>query len=61
MPQSRTDVQIPFEIVCGRGEGFPEWSAYQWLETNPMNVPTEREVYVLNDHLPVYRMLLERI
>jgi len=38
-----------------------EWSAYQWLETNPMNVPTEREVYVLNDHLPVYRMLLERI
>ena len=31
-----------------------------WLETNPFNVPTERELYVLGQNLPVYRALFEK-
>lgn len=31
-----------------------------WLATNPLNVPTERELYVLGQNLPVYRVLLEK-
>jgi tRNA (guanine-N7-)-methyltransferase len=32
----------------------------EWLETNPFNVPTERELYVLGQNLPVYRALFEK-
>ena len=28
-----------------------------WLDTNPLAVPTERELYVLEQNLPVYRAL----
>lgn len=31
-----------------------------WLDANPLPVPTERELYVLNQHLPVYRALYEK-
>ncbi len=31
-----------------------------WLDANPLPVPTERELYVLNQHLPVYRVLYEK-
>ena len=31
-----------------------------WLETNPLPVPTERELYVLSDNKPVYRVLFTR-
>lgn len=31
-----------------------------WLATNPLNVPTERELYVLGQNLPVYRVLFEK-
>lgn len=31
-----------------------------WLETNPLNVPTERELYVLEQNLPVYRVLFKK-
>lgn len=31
-----------------------------WLDTNPLPVPTERELYVLNQNLPVYRVLLRK-
>lgn len=31
-----------------------------WLATNPLPVPTERELYVLADNLPVYRVLLQK-
>eukprot|EP00976_Prorocentrum_cordatum_P019478 395018-Prorocentrum_minimum.AAC.1 len=37
-----------------------EWAAHGWLKENPMGVPTEREVYVLGDNLPVYRVMLVR-
>ena len=32
-----------------------------WLDKNPLPVPTERELYVLEQNLPVYRVLLEKI
>jgi tRNA (guanine-N7-)-methyltransferase len=32
----------------------------EWLETNPFNVPTERELYVLGQDLPVYRVLFQK-
>jgi tRNA (guanine-N7-)-methyltransferase len=32
----------------------------EWLETNPLNVPTERELYVLEQNIPVYRALFEK-
>lgn len=31
-----------------------------WLDANPLPVPTERELYVLNQNLPVYRVLYEK-
>eukprot|EP00798_Chlamydomonas_sp_ICE-L_P008292 gene8292-1563_t len=37
-----------------------EWSKGGWLVDNPIGVPTEREVYVGQQGMPVYRILLER-
>ena len=31
-----------------------------WLERNPLPVPTEREIYVLGQDLPVYRVLFKK-
>ena len=31
-----------------------------WLQDNPLPVPTERELYVLKDNLPVYRVLFKK-
>ena len=31
-----------------------------WLDSNPFPVPTERELYVLSDNLPVYRVLFKK-
>ncbi len=31
-----------------------------WLANNPLPVPTERELYVLEDNLPVYRVLFKK-
>lgn len=31
-----------------------------WLDTNPLPVATEREIYVLEDNLPVYRVLFKK-
>lgn len=31
-----------------------------WLDTNPLPVPTERELYVLSDNKPVYRVLFQK-
>ncbi len=31
-----------------------------WLEQNPLPVPTEREIYVLEDKKPVYRVLFKK-
>ena len=37
-----------------------QWAAAGWLKRNPIGVPTEREHYVLQQGLPVYRVLLIR-
>lgn len=37
-----------------------QWAAGGWLKKNPIGVPTEREHYVLQQGLPVYRILLIR-
>ena len=34
------------------------WAQAGWLLENPLPVPTERELHVLNHNLPVYRMML---
>ncbi len=34
------------------------WAEAGWLRSNPICVPTEREHYVLQQGLPVYRVLL---
>ena len=31
-----------------------------WLQDNPLPVPTKRELYVLEQNLPVYRVLLQK-
>lgn len=38
----------------------PTGDARPWREGNPLPVPTERETYVLDQGLPVYRVLYER-
>lgn len=37
-----------------------QWAAAGWLRHNPIGIPTEREHYVLQQGLPVYRVLLVR-
>ena len=32
----------------------------EWLETNPLPVPTERELHVISQNLPVYRVLFQK-
>jgi hypothetical protein len=36
------------------------WAAAGWLSVNPLGTPTERELYVEQQGLPVYRLLLQR-
>ena len=38
----------------------PSADAKPWRSSNPLPVPTERETYVLDQGLPVYRVLYER-
>lgn len=47
-----TDTPIAWESVWARKGG--------WLRDNPLPVPTERELHVLGQGLPVYRVLLVR-
>lgn len=35
-----------------------KWAKAGWLVENPLPVPTERELHVLNQSLPVYRIML---
>jgi hypothetical protein len=37
-----------------------KWAEGGWLLTNPLNCPTEREHYVQQQGLPVYRVLLRK-
>jgi tRNA (guanine-N7-)-methyltransferase len=42
----------------GGGRPWAAWADAGWLETNPLGVPTEREVDAVARGLPVYRCLL---
>lgn len=37
-----------------------KWEAGGWLKDNPLDVPTEREFYVQQKQLPVYRVMLTK-
>lgn len=55
----QSDVESIAQEMCDR---FTEHSAFtpqatEWLATNPLPVPTERETYTLSCGKPVYRML----
>jgi tRNA (guanine-N7-)-methyltransferase len=41
----------------GANPGLTQHHSQEWLETNPFPVATERELYVLAQGLPVYRVL----
>jgi hypothetical protein len=42
----------------GESEFVSSWKAHGWLKDNPLGTPTEREFHVLQQKLPVYRVLL---
>jgi len=56
------DVIEPMVAVTEASGCFsrPATDARPWRATNPLPVPTERETYVLEQGLPVYRVLYER-
>lgn len=38
-----------------------QWAKGGWLNDNPIGTPTEREHYVLQQNLPVFRVLLRKV
>ncbi|GIL85930.1 hypothetical protein Vretimale_8993 [Volvox reticuliferus] len=42
------------------GSMVSEWAKYGWLAENPVGTPTEREHYVAQQGLPIFRLLLVR-
>ena len=53
------DPMVALTEACGCFSR-PANDAQPWRASNPLPVPTERETYVLNQGLPVYRVLYER-
>ena len=53
------DPMVALTEACGCFSR-PIHDARPWRTDNPLPVPTERETYVLNQGLPVYRVLYER-
>ena len=53
------DPMVALTEACGCFER-PASDAKPWRADNPLAVPTERETYVLNQGLPVYRVLYQR-
>eukprot|EP00873_Tetraselmis_striata_P015916 jgi/Tetstr1/436180/TSEL_025025.t1 len=54
------DADIPGETSPEGGDWESSWAAQGWMAENPLGVPTEREVYVTQDKLPVYRIMLQK-
>jgi tRNA (guanine-N7-)-methyltransferase len=44
----------------GENPSLTQQHSQEWLETNPFPVATERELYVLAQRLPVYRVLFQK-
>lgn len=66
-PQGMVFLQSDIEEVAlemtARFDGHPSLVKQHqgtWLGENPLPVPTERELYVLADNLPVYRSLFQK-
>jgi tRNA (guanine-N7-)-methyltransferase len=45
----------------GSNPHLTQHHSQEWLETNPFPVATERELFVLNQNLPVYRVLFQKV
>ena len=62
---SQSDVLAVIEPMVAVSEASgcfnrPQGDTLPWRTSNPLPVPTERETYVLDQGLPVYRVLYER-
>ena len=61
MPAAATQRQAPpGEAAAADPAAASEWARKQWLAVNPIGLPTEREVWVLSQGLPMFRLLLCR-
>jgi tRNA (guanine-N7-)-methyltransferase len=58
----QSDVLEVAQEMCDRIEWHPAFARSQptWLDTNPLPVPTEREIATLRDGDPVYRAIFVR-
>jgi tRNA (guanine-N7-)-methyltransferase len=58
----QSDLEWVVQEMCDRFSENPAFERTQadWLEPNPLGVPTEREVATLSKGLPVYRAIYQR-
>jgi tRNA (guanine-N7-)-methyltransferase len=58
----QSDLEWVAQEMCDRFSENPAFERTQadWLEPNPLGVPTEREVATLSKGLPVYRAIYQR-
>jgi len=59
----QSDIKEVAQQMCDRFASSPLLTRQHtttWLETNPFTVPTERELYVLEQNLPVYRVMFQK-
>jgi tRNA (guanine-N7-)-methyltransferase len=58
----QSDVEAVAVEMCDRFQAHPAFhkQGIDWLTTNPLPVPTERELYTLSRGEPVYRALFHR-
>ena len=58
----QSDLEWVTQEMCDRFSENPAFERTQadWLEPNPLGVPTEREVATLSKGLPVYRAIYQR-
>jgi tRNA (guanine-N7-)-methyltransferase len=54
------EVALEMRDRFAANSGLIQQHSQEWLEINPLGVPTERELYVLGQNLPVYRVLLKK-
>ncbi|HAG82667.1 MAG TPA: tRNA (guanosine(46)-N7)-methyltransferase TrmB [Cyanobacteria bacterium UBA12227] len=59
----QSDIEIVAKEMCDRFNEHPAFNRQgtDWLTTNPLPVPTERETYTISRDEPVYRALFVRI
>ncbi|GAB4228320.1 MAG: tRNA (guanosine(46)-N7)-methyltransferase TrmB [Stanieria sp.] len=55
------EVALEMRKRFGSNSALVQQHQTTWLDYNPLPVPTERELYVLADNLPVYRVLYKKL